>query len=101
MWVYKINTNVINKYNFISICVSKKEIKKIINADKIEDSDEYLVIKAIIIHDRQKINPSLKDKAKTIPKYVATPLPPLNFNQIGNICPRRAIRPDKKIKSGK
>ncbi len=49
----------------------------------------------------QKNNPSLKDKAKIIPKYVATPLPPLNFIHTGNIWPRKAIRPDKKIKFGK
>ena len=51
----------------------------------IEDKEEYFVKNAIIVHDKQKSNPSLKDKAKTIPKKVAIPFPPLNFNQIGNM----------------
>ena len=33
----------------------------------------------------------LNDKAKIIPKYVATPFPPLNFNQAGKICPIKEI----------
>ncbi len=67
----------------------------------IDDKDEYLVMKAISAQDKQKINPSLIDKTRRIPRQVATPLPPLNFNQTGNICPRIAARPDKKTKFGK
>ena len=50
-----------------------------------------------------KINNRLNciDKAKRIPKYVATPLPPLNFNHTGKICPINAARADKLTKSGK
>ena len=83
--MYKIITKVINKYEFNSKLFSKKEIKKIIRVEIIEDKEEYFVIKAIKIQDKQKNNPSLTDKAKIIPRYVATPFPPLNFNQIGNI----------------
>ena len=63
--------------------------------ETIDDKEEYFVIKAIINQDKQKNNPSLNDKTKIIPKYVATPFPPLNFNQIEKICPRKAARPDK------
>jgi hypothetical protein len=99
--VYKIITKVINKYKFSSKLFSQKEIKKIINEERIEDKEEYFVIVATIIQETQKNNPSFRDKTKIIPRYVATPLPPLNFIQTGNICPRKAIRPDKKIKFGK
>ena len=49
-----------------------------------------------------KINKILnwRDKANNIPRYVATPFPPLNFNQIGNRCPKNANRDAKWINSG-
>ena len=53
--MYKIITKVINKYEFNSKLFSIKEIKKIINEDKIEDNEEYLVIKA-----SKKMKKSLK-----------------------------------------
>ena len=90
-----------NKYEFNSKLFSAKEIKKTISEATIEDKEEYLVIKTTTIHDRQKNKASLNDKAKIIPKKVATPLPPLNFNHTGNICPRNTIRAEKYIKSGK
>jgi len=93
--VYRIITKVINKNEFNSKLSSKNETKKIISAETIEDKEEYFVMNAIKIQDKQKNNPSFKEKAKTIPKQVATPFPPLNFNQTGNMCPRNAIRPDK------
>ena len=46
----------------------QSEIKKIINDAIIDDKEEYLVIKTIMIQDKQNINPSFKDKAKSIPK---------------------------------
>ena len=91
-------TKVINKYEFSSKLISENEIINIINDEMIDDKEEYLVIKAISTQDKQKINPSLSDKISSIPRYVATPLPPLNFNQTGNICPRNTARLDKKIK---
>ena len=33
----------------------------------------------------------LKDKPNKTPKYVATPFPPLKFNQIGKICPKNTV----------
>ena len=51
----------------------------------IEDSDEYLVIYKIINQEIPKTKANLNDIANMIPKQVAMPLPPLNFNQTGNI----------------
>ena len=65
------------------------------NDATIDDKEEYFVIKAINNQAKQKNNPSLSDKAKTIPRRVATPFPPLNFIQTGNICPRKVRRPEK------
>ena len=65
----------------------KKLTTKTVSDENIADKDEYLNIKETINH--VKINKKLNwiDKAAIIPKYVATPLPPLNFNQIVNTCP--------------
>ena len=64
--MYRVITKVINKNEFNSKLFSKKEIKKIISADRIEDKEEYFVIKAIKAQDKQKMSPSFKDKAKII-----------------------------------
>ena len=61
-------TKVENNKKFNSKLLSKKEIKKITRAEIIDDKEEYLVIKTIMTQDKQNINPSFKDKAKTIPK---------------------------------
>ena len=66
--MYSVITKVINKNEFKSKLFSKKEIKKIISVERIEDKEEYFVIKAIKIQATQKNNPSLNDKAKIIPK---------------------------------
>ena len=65
------------------------------NDATIDDKEEYFVIKAINNQAKQKNNSSLSDKAKTIPRRVATPFPPLNFIQTGNICPRKVRSPEK------
>ena len=49
--------------------------------------DEY---KVKIIHLTTSID-ILNERAKITPIYVATPLPPLNFNQTGKICPIKQI----------
>ena len=79
----------------------KKLTTKTVSDENIADKDEYLNIKETINH--VKINKKLNwiDKAAIIPKYVATPLPPLNFNQIGNIWPRKANNEEIIIKSEK
>ena len=91
----KIITKLINKYEFNSKLFSNNEIKKITKDETIDDKEEYFDRKAIKIHDKQKNKPNFNDKANNIPKYVATPFPPLNLNQTGNICPRNAERPAK------
>ena len=57
----------------------------IVSEENIDETDEYLNIKDTITH--VKINKILRDnvKANKTPKYVATPFPPLNFNQIGKM----------------
>ena len=61
----------------------------------IDDKDEYLKINKKINQTDPNIIANLKDKHKIMPKYVATPLPPLNFNQIGKICPTKQTSPAK------
>ena len=61
-------TKVINKYEFSSKLISKNEITNIINDEMIDDKEEYLVMNAISIQDKQKINPSLSDKIISIPR---------------------------------
>ncbi len=56
----------------------------------IDESDEYLDIKYVIIQTKPKTIPNKKFIEKSIPTYVATPFPPLNFNQIGTRCPKIA-----------
>ena len=90
-----------NKYEFNSKLFSNKEIRKITSAETIEAKDEYLVIKTTKNQEIQKNNPKLKDKTKIIPKYVATPFPPLNFNQTGKTCPMKQINADREVKSSK
>ena len=72
-----------------------------VREENIDDSDEYLNIRDTTTH--VKINSKLKlnDKANKTPRYVATPLPPLNFSQIGKICPRKTIKADNCISCGK
>ena len=74
---------------------------KTVNDANIEEMEEYLNIKATAI--QVNINSKLNwiDNANNIPRYVATPLPPLNFNQIGKTCPKKANRDDNWISSGK
>ena len=61
-----------------------KGIQKI---DINDDKDDFLNIKAIKSHEIKIIVPRNKLKANRHPRIVATPLPPLNFNQIGKQCP--------------
>ena len=61
----------------------KKVTTKTVKEENIDDNEEYLKIRDTTNH--VKINKKLNwiDKANNIPRYVATPFPPLNFNQIG------------------
>ena len=78
-----------------------KVITKTVNDPNIEDNDEYLNIRETTV--QVKINKKLNciDKANNIPRYVATPFPPLNFIQKGKICPKKASKAESCIYSGK
>ena len=71
------------------------EIMNTVKDENIEAKDEYLNIKNTTI--QVAINKKLNwwDKANKIPRYVATPLPPLNFNHIGKIWPKKTTIQDK------
>ena len=77
---------------------SKKiEQIKTINVEIIDDRDANLNNKENIIQLITKIIKNLKDIAKIIPRYVATPFPPLSFNQIGKIWPIKQIKAENEI----
>ena len=56
---------------------------KTVNEANIDDTDEYLKVSEIITQVKINKNANDNDVANNIPKYVATPFPPLKFNQIG------------------
>ena len=74
---------------------------KTVKEANIEDTDEYLNIRVITNQVNANKKNSCNDKAASIPTKVATPLPPLNFNQIGKRCPKKANMQDNSINSGK
>ena len=79
-------------------CRAVSLIKFTINTVKdenIEDRDEYLNIRETVSHVNTNRRPNCIDRASKIPRYVATPFPPLNFSQIGKTCPKKANRHDK------
>jgi hypothetical protein len=50
----------------------------------IEEREENLNIKYVVSHVIINIKDAIGLIITSIPTYVATPFPPLNFNQIGN-----------------
>ena len=99
--VKRIITKKIKSIRALSFTSKKYAERKTINAEIIEDKDANLNNNDKEIHDMPKIKKNLKDKAKITPRYVATPFPPLNFNQIGKICPMKQINADKETKLSK
>ena len=87
-------SNILIAFSFI------KDITNTVNVAKIEDKEEYLKIKVIVIQVNINNNVKLLDNANKIPKKVATPFPPLNFSHIGKRWPRKTINADKSIDSG-
>ena len=71
-----------------------KVITNTVKDENIEDRDEYRNISETI--SQVNVNSRLIgiDSAIKIPRYVATPFPPLNFNHIGKTCPKKARRHD-------
>src|SRR4051812_15002432 len=54
------------------------------------DNEDILVRRPVRTHTKAANNPKGKERAVSTPRAVATPLPPLNFSQMGKICPRTA-----------
>ena len=79
----------------------KKFTTKTVKAPNIDEREEYLNINDNINQVNINNKPSWIDKAVIIPKYVATPFPPLNFNHNGKRWPRKANIHDNSINSGK
>ena len=71
-----------------------------VSEEKIDDTDEYLNISKTTTHVNINIIESWIDNAEIIPKYVATPFAPLNFNQTGNTWPKNVNRHDNLTHSG-
>ena len=78
---------------FKAVFFTKKTIKTV-KDENIDDKEEYLNISATTNHVKIKSELNCNDIAKSIPRYVAIPLPPLNFNQIGNTCPKKVMMQD-------
>ena len=79
----------------------KKFTTKTVSDPNIEETEEYLKIRETIIQVNTNKKKSWNDKAVIIPKYVATPLPPLNFNHNGKRWPRKTAKHDNSIRLGK
>ena len=86
--------NIIIKKKTISSLITKKLIIGIEKLPTNDDKDEYLNIKNVINQTKAKLIPRYILMQQSIPTYVATPFPPLNFNQIGKRCPKKANRQD-------
>jgi len=80
-----INKLINNKYRKFGSNV--KKIIKLINVANIADRDEYLKISAEINQVIKYIKQKKVLYASRMPISVEIPLPPLNFNQIGNKWP--------------
>ena len=83
------------------LCPVSKKYKGIDIAPIIDDNDEYLVNINITIQLIIKIVPNKIFIENKIPRYVATPFPPLNLSQTGNTCPKKAHNEAIYISSGK
>ena len=66
-----------------------------------EENEASLNNKDKAIQVIPKIKKKLYESAKITPRYVATPLPPLNFNQTGKMCPIKQINAEYDVKYSK
>ncbi len=89
----EVSTDIINSLNEL--------ITRTVNEANIDDSDEYLNIKAVTNQTKMNRINNCVDRAPNIPKYVATPFPPLNFSHKGKICPKNTISAERFVNSGK
>ena len=65
---------------------------------KIAEREEYLVIIAVNSHTSNTPADIKGLTTNMVPKPVATPFPPLNFSQIGKICPKTVHMPANRLK---
>ena len=54
-----------------------------------DDREENFDIKNVTAQLTTNIKPKIMFIEKSIPTYVATPLPPLNLSQMGKTCPKK------------
>ena len=88
----------VNKGNAVSLI---NDTTKTVNDENMDETEEYLNINETTSHVKINNKLNCKDKANNIPKYVATPFPPLNFSHTGNKCPKKTNNEEKRINSGK
>ena len=69
-----------------------------LNVANTDDTDEYLKISKITTQVNINSKDSWIESAVMMPRYVATPFPPLNLSQNGNTWPKNARRNDNSIK---
>ena len=68
---------------------------------KIAAKDEIFVTKKTKAHNKNKPSPKSQSIPHIKPIAVATPLPPLNFNQTGKIWPVKQIKAEYEIRFSK
>ena len=66
----------------------KYDTKGTQNAATNADKDEYLKVNAITNQIAKAIRATGQQVIKIKPNVEATPLPPLNFNHTGKLCPK-------------
>jgi len=90
-----------NQMNMVRIVItntasglSRNQIQKIdVALDIKADRDEIRLMNAVESQVKHISMPAGQDNANKIPIKVATPLPPLNFNQTGKQCPKKEAKP--------
>ena len=78
MNIMKRHTNVTG-YNKFSRLVLNCVKTGVVTEVTIAAMPTFLVMSTLINHAKKPMNPVVKDSAKIVPKYVAAPLPPLNW----------------------
>ena len=82
----------IEKTNIMFGALKINKLTGNITAAHIEDSDTYLDIANTIAKTKRHVKVAKGLIAKNAPQPVATPLPPLKFKNIVNICPKITAR---------
>ena len=106
--IKKINNNNLRLLSFTWLIFKASETfslkvvtTKIVREENIDDKDENLKMRETTTQVNINKIASGSDKANNIPKYVATPFPPLNFSQTGKMWPKKTNKADSCVNSGK